>query len=774
MSLDGSGQVSPVSGFSLTQINVGLSLSDKFPVGEPFGLLDLVGPGISGIVSDIPVVGKVVSDVSIQVYAEPEIGGNVNLSFPAFQFQSAEFDGSVAITAEYEPDLYGAGQLRAYVGGTPSITFQVPSEPPGGFLKKAEFTVYAGLEVDVWVFSYSGEYTFLDLSYPSSGSNIAMQPLEKKHWVQVFRPDYASPRIVFRPNLRFGPEAFVANSGLAAANVVSEGQLPKLKAFRVMGRTAAGSSTPGTPEDKPQPLGGAASGVPAQVDLTLVTNAFPDNEPSLAAHGQELMLLYIADNGSTNNVNFTDINWTRYNGTNWSVPRAIQTNTEAEFEPQVKFDGNGDAIAVWDRVNDPHFSETNLNAMSADMEIVWSRWNHSSGTWSTPEAITANNYLDHAPLLCGPMADGSLLLVWTANTSDLLMGTNGAPSRILWTKWSPGGQSWTTPETLVDNVTYGLSQSFSGTSNLAVYAWSQDTVGTLTNLSDDQVFYCVWQDGVWSPPVAFTTNALGNRNARVAVSPAGIVNWVWQQGNNLVMSTNFSTNQNLVRSSSQTAGFADFAMTLGPSNNLFLLWQDMTTNGCHAHYMVYDPISATWTQDELLRNDPPLERSFAPVWDSAGNLTVAYNLVNIVTTNLSVTVTDGSEVTITNVPQPGDVDLVVTKRVLIKDLALLPGDFTLSGNNFLQGDAVALSANIRNLGDLGMTNVVASFYDGNPDSGGILISNVAVTGWLPGAGTNVVTALWVVPPGASNHVLYAEVDRTDAATEYTRPITRSP
>ena len=433
-------------------------------------------------------------------------------------------------------------------------------------------------------------------------------------------------------------------------------------------------------------------------------------------------------------------------------------------------------------------------------------------------------------------------------------------------------------------------------------------MGTLTNPPDDQVFYCLWTNGVWSAASAFTTNALGNRNARVAVSPnaasmtvegfesgnfntqpwtftgnapwtvqsgtvhsgsyaaasgtitdsqtsgmvlsencvdgaisfaysvssesgydylrfyidgvqqgawSGTVAWttatypvtagfhtfewrytkdvsvsvgsdkawvddivlpvsplqqvsfVWQQGDNLVMSTDYSASQTLVRPNSETAGFSDFAMTFGPANNLLLLWQDMTTNGCHAHYTVYDPVSATWSQDELLRDDPPLERSFAPVWDNAGNLTVAYDVVNIFNTNITATLTDGSSVTITNVPQPGQVDIAVTKRALIRDLALLPGDFTASGNNFLADDTVTLSANVRNLGDLGLSNIVVGFYDGDPNSGGILISNVTLAGWLPGAGANgLAMALWVVPDSATNHVLYAVVNLTNAATEF--------
>ncbi len=215
------------------------------------------------------------------------------------------------------------------------------------------------------------------------------------------------------------------------------------------------------------------------------------------------------------------------------------------------------------------------------------------------------------------------------------------------------------------------------------------------------------------------------------VSPLQQVSFVWQQGDNLVMSTDYSASQTLVRPNSETAGFSDFAMTFRPANNLLLLWQDMTTNGCHAHYTVYDPVSATWSQDELLRDDPPLERSFAPVWDNAGNLTVAYDVVNIFNTNITATLTDGSSVTITNVPQPGQVDIAVTKRAFIRDLALLPGDFTASGNNFLADDTVTLSANVRNLGDLGLSNIVVGFYDGDPNSGGILISNVTLAARCP-------------------------------------------
>ena len=185
-----------------------------------------------------------------------------------------------------------------------------------------------------------------------------------------------------------------------------------------------------------------------------------------------------------------------------------------------------------------------------------------------------------------------------------------------------------------------------------------------------------------------------------------------------------------------------------------------------AHYRVLDPASVTWSKDALLFNDPPLERSFAPVWDDVGNLTVAYNKVQIIYTNKTVTLEGGGMVTITNVPQPGRVDLCVTKRQLIKDVSLAAGDFSSSAENYLPGAAVTLSATLRNIGDLAVSNAVVAFYDGNPTNGGVLITNVAISGWLEGAATNTVSALWVVPEPATNHVLYAVADPAGALTEF--------
>ena len=689
-------------------------------------------------------------------------------------FNGADINLELGLEAAYEPDLKVA-KMRTYVGGKVKGEFQIPYPSPAFKLKRITGKVYGGVSIESWIFDMEEEFVIVQgtlwenmAAMPAFEAALASAPNQTTTILLPAGHRDFGPRQ--REYLKSGPERFVAAEAKLARG--QSGKSSTLEDFRQMGnaptRNATGPEADGATalaKSGPVPLDGPMVAL-NQADLPLVENVYPGSAPALASKGQELMLLYVADNGSSNTLQCTDIRWTRFDGTNWSTPATIHTNTQAEFAPQVAYDGNGDAIAVWERVAAPDFNQPDLSAMAAQMEIVWSKWNHTSATWSTPAPLTSNGYLDHAPLLCGPMANGTVLATWTANTSNLLMGTNGAGSQVWWAQWNPGSQSWSSPQSLVANLPNRLSQSLAGVSNRAVYAWTRDLDGVLTNANDQQVFYCAWSNGVWGAATQYTTNTVGNRNARVSVGPDGHSYLVWQSGTNLVLSRDFSTNATLVRADSQTAGFADYAMTIGPAGNLALLWQEMSQAGSDAHYKVLDPASATWSKDAQLFNDLPLERSFAPVWDDVGNLTVAYNKVDIIYTNKTVTLEGGGTVTITNVPQPGRVDLCVVKRRLIKDVALAAGDFTVDAENYLPGAAVTLSAMLRNSGDLAVSNAVVAFYDGHPTNGGVLITNVAISGWLEGAATNAVSALWVVPEPATNHVLYAVADPAGALTEF--------
>jgi len=888
------------------------------------GVLDLLGPGLSGGVSAIPGLGDVVKSISVIIYVIPSVEGEMVFALqPVFAFDSLEMTGKVGLEASYEPNL-GFAEMRLYVGGEPSVTLQAP----GDLFKNVRFRAYAGAEFTAWILSFHPpEYVFVDVSYPDAHSMIrALGVSGTSGFLALPGKRITGVSPISREYRKHGSETFVAAERADMLSVSANLSRPtSLGAFRSIGRAPvrgsvqqkATLSLSATTQPAVKALASIeSSDFVSQANVQIISNAFPYSQPALAGVSSNLMLLYVGDNANSNALQFTDIRWSRFDGWNWSLPASIVTDTRAEFNPHVAYDGNGDAVAVWERVSDPNFTNVDLSAMAAQMEIVYAMWNHTTGQWTEPVALTTNSCLDHLPLLAGPFTNGDLMVVWTKNETNLLMGTGTAGAVendvVLWSRWSASGHTWTEPNVLVSNLAYRLSQSFAGISNRAVYAWTTDADGVLTNDSDQEVYYRFWMDDAWGPVSRLTSDTNTDKNVRVAVSPtvetnqnmvasedfetgdfsrwpwasegnatwtvqnttvytgafssasggigdsqssimkvdvscpsgsvsfaymvsseanydylrfyidgqqqgawSGSAGWstasypiaagahtlkwtyskdgsvsrgsdkawvdsisipghvprgvylVWQRGQNLVFDKDFANEPRLARSDSSTAGFMDYAMTYGPVGNLVLLWQEMCEDGSDMHYSVYDPVSDAWSKDARFFKDAMLKRSFAPIWDDVGNLTVAYNTVEILKTNKVVELEGGGSVTVSNVPQPGMVGLAVMKRALVTDVGILPGDFTVQGANYLPGDAVTLSAVLRNIGDVAVSNASVAFYDGDPAAGGTLITNVVWMGWLEGAATNaVLSTLWVVPDPPTNRTLYAVANPDHSFTEF--------
>jgi len=737
LSLVGKGTATVKDGITFDEVSGHGEISGRFE-GTRFSLLDVVAFGSTGW---LPAKAKdKLKGVSIIIWLQPGIAGDVFFSLASGNFEKFELGGSLGLEAAYEPD-WG----RFAVGGVPTVTFQYP----GDFFKELNFKAYLEATVKAWFFKFGPfKYTFIDETYP--------KPVARAAFSRLTPSDSDRLGTLDRSYLANGGERFVVYDP-AAQSRPAPGTMSPLDAFRAMGRGVSGGTA----------AKGAAGDVPFQANLSLIENVFPSSSPAIADRGQDLMLLYVKDNGGAD-LQYTDIGWTTFNGTDWSTPAPIVTDTRGEFNPQVRWDGNGDAIAVWERITDPNFTNVNLTALASEMEIVWSRWDHTSTTWSTPSPLTANSYLDYTPLLAGPMTNGNLLLTWTKNEASLLMGTGtvSTASDVMSAEWDATAQSWSTPQLFVSNLTYELSQTLDGISNQAVYAWTRDVDGNLEDSSDQQIFYRSWNNGQWGATVDFSAVGGDSRNVRAVVSDSGDVCLTWQQGGDLVMDQNFAGTPTLIRADSSSAGFSSYALTFGPSGNLVLLWQEMSEDGSDAHYRVYDPVSGEWSLDNRLFADSALERSFAPVWDNAGNLTVAYNDVQMSKTNKTVTLESGETVYVENVPAFGRVDLSVVKRALVKDLALSAGGFTVEGNNYLPGDYLTLSATLENSGDVSVQAPEVAFYEGDPDTGGVLITNLSVSGWLEGHTHAILTTQWVVPEPAIERTLYAVLDPASNVTEF--------
>ena len=240
---------------------------------------------------------------------------------------------------------------------------------------------------------------------------------------------------------------------------------------------------------------------------------------------------------------------------------------------------------------------------------------------------------------------------------------------------------------------------------------------------------------------------------------------VWQQGSDLVMDHNFAGTPTPVRANSTSMGFADYSLTLGPGGNLIVLWEDMGNPGPDVHYRVYDPASGTWGLDTMLSNDTDLEKSFAPVWDSMGNLVLAYNNVQMTQQTVTVPVSGSGSIVVPGVPTPGEVDLLVARRALVVDLSLAPNSLTASGSTFLAGDTIRLNANVTNSGNVAVQNVQVGFYDGDPTASGTLIQTATVPGWLLASASETATISWTIPSPSTAHTVFAVVNPNNQVIE---------
>lgn len=775
--LRGEGRASQTTGISVDKVGLDLALNGEYPIIRIY-VLDLIpGAEVVHLLDTLIVIG-----VDINSIQRLDVKGLMDFALKfTYDLRNHKYDDTVfsvepGLKVIYAPNLV-FGQLELYLSGQVALETQLQWPPLikrfGGELVFGISTTILGkrtFEKKFYLFNgdwYHASARLKTLTGPFGPAPQTVLFAGETWYCVPIQTEPPGP--IHRDYLKAGPEGLAEEAlheDQRQETGVSGPRARTLAAFQaVKGGVARARAS------KAEAVVHASSNLPGteQAQMSLVTNVFPYAEPALAAHGQELMLVYVADTGSANAAQFTGIKWTHYDGAQWSQPAPVRADPRAAFAPRVAFDGQGDAIAVWEQVADAQFTNLDLTANASQLEITWSRWDRKSNAWTVPLGLTTNSYLDHTPLLCGPMANGDLLLVWTQNESNQFMGIGPAASpqndQVLWSRWDPTKKTWAAPATLVDHLTYRFSQSLAGMSNRAVYAWTQAQHGDVTNAADQQVFFRSWTNGGWQSAKQLTSDTAGNRNVRAAVAASGEVYLVWQKGDDLVMNIDMRSTHALVRTNAQAASFADFALSGNSTGNLALLWEDMSEAGSDLFYSIYDPTAGSWSQDARLTQDSFLERSFAPIFDENNILNVAFNKVSLVFTNEAVLLEGGGALTLTNMPQLGQVDIALLARHLVKAVAIQSGDFTAQASSYLPGNIVALSTTVRNVGDLAITNVAVSFFDGDPSQNGLLITNVAIPGGLKGASLSTVLAEWVVPEPATSHVLYAVVIPDPALTD---------
>jgi hypothetical protein len=157
-------------------------------------------------------------------------------------------------------------------------------------------------------------------------------------------------------------------------------------------------------------------------------------------------------------------------------------------------------------------------------------------------------------------------------------------------------------------------------------------------------------------------------------------------------------------------GFYSLQMLNNPQDNITLLWQEVIDNSpASIVAMLYDPASQTWSADRRLTDNSLEAHDISGAYGADGQLHLAYLSTAITRSPEIVSLDDGSSITISNVPQDGQTDLVLLDHSLIIDLAISDEDLVVSPQVPELGDSVAASVKVHNAGDFAVGTLRSTF-----------------------------------------------------------------
>ena len=610
-------------------------------------------------------------------------------------------------------------------GGTGTITLQVPKNP--GYLKEMELNINTWIKataLDIWEvcdWSHDWEWKW------EFGDQTGNPPRERR----------------MKPICKLISRDYIKDPDYTRSIVKQ--RRGALDRFRSLPR---GAST---------------------VTLGLAQAVFPGGSPALAARGDELLMLFVYDDPEKANLQQAlEIAYLSYDGTSWTTwsgkPPLLTDDTHADLNPRMVVDGNGNYLAVWERVRDPNLSEAGgVEGMAAQLEIAYSVYN--GGSWSELSYLTDNNYIDSSPLL-SVSSSGQVMLIWNSNADSRLFGDINHPSEIRSAIWD--GAEWSDETVAVSglNGVYIPAVSYTAETE-ATLVFSQARDGDDPDLippSQDmsEIYYSHYDGSNWTEATTLTDDSLDDVSPQI-IDVEGTQYLIWSRDGEMVMLEGLENwPPELVKEGGERTTPPDYKLVEDEDHNLVLVWAHASEEGNDIFYNVYDAAEGVWGEDQKLSGDDYLEKDFAPVFDQSGDLIMAYNRVEV-------------EMDENGVPRLGQTDLYVLRHSLGIDLGIDSEDISFVLLNPppgpaptpypAPGDEVEIKAEVKNLGDKVCNSIEVAFYNGDPDEGGAQISATQVIDTIAPGGSGEASVAWMIPADDNICRIYVVVDPANAIVE---------
>jgi hypothetical protein len=293
-----------------------------------------------------------------------------------------------------------------------------------------------------------------------------------------------------------------------------------------------------------------------------------------------------------------------WNGSAWSAPLTLTTNTLMDHAPRLAAAADGSVLALWQTGDGVDVLGTAAHPLT--YTCAW--W--EGAAWRPPTAALTglHDVLDVA--IAAHSANQAALVYVRDMDGDL---EDLSDTELFYSTFD--GATWSLPLRLTDDTLPDAAPSL---------AYDAAGVLHLLWLRDDVL---VGLTGSWDP---------------TAVVP-------------------------LLEDATQ-GGFLGFELTRDPGGNLALVWQQIDDDGAHLAYSVFESSTSAWSLPRPLDDDPAIESGFSLALAADGSLHVAYQIVETNLVTRTFPISDTGAFTITHIPEPGRSDLAYLVHTVGRDL----------------------------------------------------------------------------------------------------------
>ena len=489
-------------------------------------------------------------------------------------------------------------------------------------------------------------------------------------------------------------------------------------------------------------------------DDLLISNLYKNPDPSLTINGDKEIIVWVHDDLDLGNTQSKELMTSYWDGVSWSEPHQITKNLFVDFSPHSQFIDQDHVMVIWQQIKDSTIPDdaTLTPEIGQKIELMYSVYDIVASQWTVPEYITDNNALDHSINLM-VSSDGALMTTWIQNSDGQLLGDSVSPDQLKYAIWN--GTSWSVGD--VTNTQFSSLYSYDASLNNSsegVLVLSHGQNENLQEMNELELYYTEWNGIDWSELTRLTDNSFYDDSPSVFYTSLGEKRLLWLQENEIMM---LEDDWTLPPSTSQLVRddyrLRNFTTVVDNGDNIAILWSGVSNEGSDLYYSLFDSDSQSWLLAERLTESSAVEKQISASFDASGKVLIAYVLDNYFPENIE---RDG--VIYNDVMQYQSTDLHILQYTPDSDLNATNLHLPYRPNPE-PGETVLVRADISNVGDWSVENPSISFYDGDPELGGLLIGSYTHTGYVA-AGTSVTTEVnWTIPADSTTaHTVFAVVD----------------